>query len=494
MKTLFKSDFDLLDETTESVEWEISPWVSGEAYVSVDITDIINEIGLGEPALITIEPIVSGARTAHGVLYGTPELLLEYGEPLDGDADFGAFIDELVEDIGSDWQANQGTLAHFGAAITTLDAVMSEGVTLTASIVTLNDTLADVGADFGATLTDCADGFNAPALFGNIISPTYTEVNFLQGDADFGATISPTYGVVANFAQNLWVNTFSRVNISCEGYGAGEVFIELPGINISAFGKADTLGRLSSTFRIVIVSTGYSSASAILNSSIKKPSVSATASTGYENYSIVSLPRISLISSGVAGQICVATSIIRPIRVTSSAHWHYVNGVQLVIPHIVLTSRAAFGTPTCVVMNTMNYAVTEYTEYGYNSMAYFNNQLIGIKPTGVYELTGDSDSGTSIAWSMKTGKVDMDEKVVSKSRYAWISYRPSGDLRLVVDDGEHEYEYDVESYKQIDNAVRVKLGKGIRNRYLQFELSNVSNEKIFLDEIKIFAEPTGKKR
>jgi hypothetical protein len=120
--------------------------------------------------------------------------------------------------------------------------------------------------------------------------------------------------------------------------------------------------------------------------------------------------------------------------------------------------------------------------------------MIGATATGIYELSGTDDDGQNIDWSFKTGKLDMDDSRVKKVRHVWLSYNPSGDLLLVVDDGENEFEYEVESFKQIDNAVRIKLGKGIRNRYIQFELKNIANEKINLDRMRIFSEPIMKKR
>jgi hypothetical protein len=124
----------------------------------------------------------------------------------------------------------------------------------------------------------------------------------------------------------------------------------------------------------------------------------------------------------------------------------------------------------------------------------FNGKPVGAKADGIYELAGDTDNGENISWAFKTGKLDIDDKLAKKVRYAWLSYRPSGDLTLIVDDGENEYEYDVESYKDIDTGVRVKLGKGIRNKYLQLELQNKANETIFLDKLRLFAESTGRKR
>jgi len=147
----------------------------------------------------------------------------------------------------------------------------------------------------------------------------------------------------------------------------------------------------------------------------------------------------------------------------------------------------------CVVMNTSNFALTEY-DYEMNSLVYFNGHYLGASKTTLYELIGDKDDGSQIDWYFTTGKIDMEKDNVNRLRYVWLSYNPSGDLILTVYDGLTEYEYEVEDYGIEDDSVRVKVGKGIKSKYLKFKLSNSTYENVEIDRIRLFVEPVAKNR
>lgn len=149
---------------------------------------------------------------------------------------------------------------------------------------------------------------------------------------------------------------------------------------------------------------------------------------------------------------------------------------------------------TCLVLNVKNFALTEY-DFTFNSLVSFNGHNLGAHGTALYELTGGSDAGANIPWYFKTGKIDLEKNNVNRLRHIWLSYRPSGDLSLIVEDGINEYEYPVVAYDTDDNTVKVKIGKGIKEKYVQFKLKNTDHrQSIFLDRMRLFAEPARKLR
>ncbi len=210
-------------------------------------------------------------------------------------------------------------------------------------------------------------------------------------------------------------------------------------------------------------------------------------------------------ATGLVGDSAQIISSFPSLKFTATAHWTGSNTIDINIPLILFNALArnsvildADGQEItgglALVMNTRNFAMTEYDNYGYNSLFEVDGKVFGTTSTGIHELTGDTDNGSPISWHFKTGKIDLEKDIKTKVRYAWLSYRPSGDLILTVDDGENQYEYDVESYKQIDNGVRIKLGKGLRNRFIQIELENVNGESVVFDHLRLFSDPTKKKR
>lgn len=147
----------------------------------------------------------------------------------------------------------------------------------------------------------------------------------------------------------------------------------------------------------------------------------------------------------------------------------------------------------CLVLNVKNFALTEY-DFTFNSLVSFNGVNLGAHGTALYELTGDSDAGANIPWYFQTGKIDTEKSNVNRLRYVWLSYRPSGDLTLIVNDGLNEYEYPVIAYDADDNTVKVKIGKGIKEKYVQLKLKNIDRQSIFLDRMRLFTESVAKRR
>ena len=278
--------------------------------------------------------------------------------------------------------------------------------------------------------------------------------------------------------------------------GGAEFIIRLPVASFTAHGSTDVIGRFNVLLpRILFSATATQEGIATLN--IKTPALRFTAHGVLSGIATlnVDLPHLKFTAHGLTGVIGQINVKLPAAEFHANAYWTGTNTLNIVVPAVKFFGMARNNAFITLVLNTKNFALTEYdNSYDYNSLCVFNGKMVGTKRDGIYELSGDNDNGTSIDWSFKSGKIDLEDGTVKKARHVWLSYKPSGDLILTVDDGDNEYEYSVESAQQIDNAVRIKLGKGIRNRYIQLELRNVSNEKITLDRIRLFAEQIGKKR
>jgi hypothetical protein len=310
-----------------------------------------------------------------------------------------------------------------------------------------------------------------------------------------GASIDATLPAILGHESVLNWNGSWSISAAVGGAVLNE---SLAPVRISSTSRAPHIAGLSQVLApIRIIATASKNNTGTLTAIL--PAVRISSVSGFVSPSASlarQLPAVRLTSSAISGTIATLAKDLAALTLSSSAHWASGASAILVLPAIELDSRVKSITAEIITLclNTKNKSLTEYTNYNYNSMCMFNGKPVGAKADGIYELAGDTDNGQNISWAFKTGKLDIDDKLAKKVRYAWLSYRPSGDLTLIVDDGENEYEYDVESYKDIDTGVRVKLGKGIRNKYLQLELQNKANETIFLDKLRLFAESTGRKR
>ena len=287
--------------------------------------------------------------------------------------------------------------------------------------------------------------------------------------------------------------TITLPAIIAEIYGGGSVAVILPSLESISTGTVSRQGTVTITLPALrAVVTGLVSETGSI--AIILPAITAKVS-GYVNplaTVAVILPVLDIVSTGLTGEIASAGITLPSIKSVSTAWWNSGATVSVIIPAIRVSANAVILTTDyeVLVINTKNMALTNYVSYAYNSLCNFNGKNFGAKSSGIYELSGTTDNGSSISWKIKTGKLDMqeNEKHSPKKKYVLLSYHPSGDLTLTVIGKEEEYEYDVESYEETDGVSRIKLGKGIRDKYLQFELKNKNGESVFLDKMKIFSD------
>jgi hypothetical protein len=289
-------------------------------------------------------------------------------------------------------------------------------------------------------------------------------------------------------------------------YGGGYIIRNFPSLLFSATGILSPAAALKVSFpALQFTAIATQNALASINSTIPALQFSASGIISSIISLSATLPSLIFKATGLVGDSARITGSFPSLKFTATAYWTGNNTIDIDIPCILFNALAhnsvildADGRKItgglALVMNTRNLSMTEYDNYGYNSLFEFNDKIFGTTSTGIHELTGDTDNGSPVSWHFKIGKIDLEKNVKTKARVVWLSYRPSGDLMLTIDDGENQYEYDVESYKQIDNAVRIKIGKGLRNRFIQMELRNVNGESVIFDHLRLFSDPTKKKR
>lgn len=131
------------------------------------------------------------------------------------------------------------------------------------------------------------------------------------------------------------------------------------------------------------------------------------------------------------------------------------------------------GTVTTWAINTRTNSVTTYSNYEFNGFAAFGAQglqYIGTSKNGVYELDGEQDDGTNIIADVLSGFMQLNNTKMSGLKGVYLAIRGRGQfiLKLIAGDG-REYAYELKSQPGLMNT-KVNVGKGLRTRYLAFEL------------------------
>jgi hypothetical protein len=130
---------------------------------------------------------------------------------------------------------------------------------------------------------------------------------------------------------------------------------------------------------------------------------------------------------------------------------------------------------TTWAMNTRTGAVTEYSNYAFNSFAKMGHKYLGASQSGLYELLGDDDAGTDIIAQIKSGFAQWAGSKFTMFKGAYLGVRGGGDfvLRLTTGDGK-TYNYSVEARDM--RTTKVNVGKGLRARYFAFELISTGQD------------------
>ena len=142
-----------------------------------------------------------------------------------------------------------------------------------------------------------------------------------------------------------------------------------------------------------------------------------------------------------------------------------------VLDNVELTAvyAAPNGDTTVWNINVVTGSVSQYDNYAFNSFARFGQKFIGADENGLYELDGSSDDGLAIVPTIRSGLTQFTASRYTMIRDAYIGMRSNGSfiLRVITGEGDsYDYCFDAQDM----HTTRVPLGKGMRARYVAFEL------------------------
>lgn len=134
-------------------------------------------------------------------------------------------------------------------------------------------------------------------------------------------------------------------------------------------------------------------------------------------------------------------------------------------------------------------AITNYQNFPFNSLTECDGRYFGATDTGIYELVGDDDDGTEIDAWIRTGLIDFGTSQERRIPAVYMGYRSDGTvvLKAVVTQDGTKKEYWYELTEQTAGAFRngrIKLGRGLKSRYWQFEIHNKDGADFALGDIE----------
>jgi hypothetical protein len=143
--------------------------------------------------------------------------------------------------------------------------------------------------------------------------------------------------------------------------------------------------------------------------------------------------------------------------------------------------------PLAIAMHTEVQALTQYSNFAFNSFAQFNGGYLGATAAGVFELVGATDNAAPIVAVVRFGTTDFGTAFLKAIDRLYAGYRTVADMvvNLITD------ETTTTSYPLLATAetglhtARVKVGKHLSARYWQIEITNPSGGDFDLDNIDV---------
>lgn len=139
-----------------------------------------------------------------------------------------------------------------------------------------------------------------------------------------------------------------------------------------------------------------------------------------------------------------------------------------------------------VTYSVENQSVTTWSNFKFNASTFFNGVTLMANESGLYEIGGTTDNGTAIKPSLKTGRMSEGSfrfKRIPRTRIELSAQKTGGSVDLVVTADSDSYRYTQAIAHDKLSTHEVRIGRGIKYRTLQLEISANSCTMLNIDSI-----------
>lgn len=154
-------------------------------------------------------------------------------------------------------------------------------------------------------------------------------------------------------------------------------------------------------------------------------------------------------------------------------------------------SSALFRDPNDMawVMNTETAALSQYTNFAFNSIAYANGKVYAACLDGIYVLEGNDDEGAHIRAEAVSGFDDLGEQHTKHAGSVYFGYTSDGPVVVGVEtygSGHAKQTYELEQRVALaPRNNRVKIGKGLSSRHWRITVKNKGGSRFELNDAAI---------
>lgn len=336
-----------------------------------------------------------------------------------------------------------------------------------------------------------------------------TPVLTVRGETALVATVGlvlPTPKLIAKGeTTNVGTVSLTLPTPVLQAHGANAVTLTLPVPRIAVTGATGRIGYVQLVLPTpVLAASGKVPFTGGILLVLPKPQLAITGRVG--NYASVALALrgIALAAEGATG-IIGSAHLTLPTPVINVAGYQQGRGtVTLVLPMLILQSTGQVTDVTtsspdgnvlpAVVMQTETGALSNYTNFPFNSFAAFNGAYLGASAEGLFVLTGDTDNTTFIQAAARVGITDFGTSFLKRIDRCYVGYRTDGNLIVrVFTDEVNVRDYLMTAYgKDGLHGNHTRIGKGLAARYWQFEIRNQNGAQFQINAFEL--KPTHLRR
>lgn len=152
-----------------------------------------------------------------------------------------------------------------------------------------------------------------------------------------------------------------------------------------------------------------------------------------------------------------------------------------------------FDTSEAWAVNQEGGASTAYKNFGFTSFARVGNDVLAVRPDGVYKLGGDTDAGRPVDAAVAFGTLDLEVTPFKQVSNVYAGTSTQGSLFLKVTTPQGSWVYKARRHDPALQQQRFDLGRGLRANYYEFELYNSEGCDFELDTVEFLTAINARK-
>ncbi|RKZ85529.1 MAG: hypothetical protein DRQ39_07005 [Gammaproteobacteria bacterium] len=250
--------------------------------------------------------------------------------------------------------------------------------------------------------------------------------------------------------------------------------------DLDASGSVGAIGRLAQSFAL----TGKADGGAQFAATIRPFSIEATSTVGAVGHLNIVLGRTAFSLSATGGQEEYGRAeVVAPLF--RSVFGVYRDTMPLFslrgIGQEELVGAAEY---LAYAINTKNAALTEYTNFPFNHIVYFEGETIAFLNDGAVILGGDLDDATEIDSVAELSPGDFDTSRLKRMPYGYIGAKTDDKIRVTMVGDEGSVATVAALTATNGRNRRAKLARGPKARYWAARIENINGENFAVDSVE----------